>query len=52
MFHFYDGYHFIGMHLLWWVFWLAFLSIVFGDVRTSSQKPRRTEWKTVTVQRG
>ena len=25
MFHFYDGYHFIGMHLLWWVFWLAFI---------------------------
>jgi hypothetical protein len=30
MFHMYSGYHFVGMHLLWWVFWLAFLTIVFG----------------------
>ena len=30
MFHSYDGYHFFGMHLLWWVFWLFFISIVFG----------------------
>ncbi|CAN5838164.1 hypothetical protein BH11GEM1_BH11GEM1_35390 [soil metagenome] len=30
MFHFYDGYHFIGMHLLWWVFWFSFISILFG----------------------
>ncbi|CAN5893090.1 hypothetical protein BH11GEM2_BH11GEM2_35860 [soil metagenome] len=29
MFHFYDGYHFIGMHLLWWVFWFAFISLLF-----------------------
>ncbi len=30
MFHFYDGYHFIGMHLLWWVFWFAFIGIVYA----------------------
>lgn len=30
MFHFYDGYHFFGMHLLWWAFWIAFIGIVFG----------------------
>lgn len=28
--HFYDGYHFFGMHLLWWAFWLAFIGILFG----------------------
>lgn len=30
MFHFYDGYHFLGMHLIWWVFWLVFISVVYG----------------------
>jgi hypothetical protein len=29
MLHFYDGYHFIGMHLMWWVFWGLFLLILF-----------------------
>lgn len=30
MFHFYDGYHFIGMHMLWWFFWIFFLATIFG----------------------
>ena len=30
MFHMYDGYHFWGMHLLWWFFWFAFIAVVFG----------------------
>jgi hypothetical protein len=30
MFHFYDGYHFFGMHMLWWLFWLGFIAIGFG----------------------
>lgn len=30
MFHFYHGYHFGGMHILWWAFWLLAISIVFG----------------------
>jgi putative membrane protein len=30
MFHFYDGYHFFGMHLMWWVFWIVFVSVLFG----------------------
>lgn len=29
MLHFYDGYHFVGMHLLWWVFWILSILIVF-----------------------
>ncbi|OJW81498.1 MAG: hypothetical protein BGO69_08910 [Bacteroidetes bacterium 46-16] len=27
---FYDGYHFWGMHLIWWFFWVVMLSSLFG----------------------
>ena len=30
MFHLYDGYHFFGMHMIWWVFWVVFIMIMFG----------------------
>ena len=30
MFQFYDGYHFFGMHLFWWFFWILFISVLFG----------------------
>ncbi|MEP7344215.1 MAG: hypothetical protein ABI877_03055 [Gemmatimonadaceae bacterium] len=30
MFHFYNGYHVLGMHLLWWLFWFAFMAVIFG----------------------
>lgn len=30
MFHLYNGYHFLGMHLLWWAFWVVMIGIVFG----------------------
>ncbi len=30
MLHFYDGYHFLAMHLLWWVLWIPFISVLFG----------------------
>ena len=26
----YNGYHFMGMHLLWWFFWILFVGGVFG----------------------
>lgn len=29
MFRFYDGYHFWGMHLIWWVIWLVFIAWIF-----------------------
>ena len=29
MFHFYDGYHFWGMHLIWWIIWLLFVAWIF-----------------------
>jgi len=27
--HFYNGYHFWGMHLIWWVIWIALLAWIF-----------------------
>ncbi len=27
---FYDGYHFWGMHLLWWFVWIMFLFTIFA----------------------
>jgi putative membrane protein len=44
MFHFYDGYHFVGMHVMWWLFWLAFIAIIFG---VFEQVPRRRGSKNV-----
>ena len=43
MMHFYDGYHFIGMHLTWWLFWGLFLLILFvpyEPVRRNRRKKR------------
>ncbi|MEO8760116.1 MAG: SHOCT domain-containing protein [Bacteroidia bacterium] len=28
---FYNGYHFFGMHLIWWVFWLLLLFWTFAS---------------------
>ncbi len=41
MFHFYEGYHFFGMHLLWWAFWFLFIVIVFGAFEPVRRKPGR-----------
>jgi len=30
MFDFYNGYHFVGMHMFWWFFWIMFIWILFG----------------------
>ena len=30
MFHMYNGYHFFGMHMLWWFFWILFIGGNFG----------------------
>ena len=35
---FYDGYHFIGMHLIWWIFWIFFIFILFGWFDTVPKK--------------
>ena len=51
MFNMYDGYHFFGMHMLWWFFWIVFIGVIFGayePVRRNRRKddvslPRRSE---------
>ena len=27
---YYDGYHFMGMHLIWWFFWVLFMFWIFA----------------------
>lgn len=26
----YNGYHYGGMHLIWWIIWIAFIFLIFG----------------------
>jgi putative membrane protein len=26
----YDGYHFLGMHLIWWILWVGFIVWIFA----------------------
>ncbi len=40
MFHFYDGYHFLGMHLLWWLFWIPFVGVVFRAYTSRRKKDK------------
>ena len=28
--HFYEGYHFWGMHMVWWVIWIAIIMWIFA----------------------
>ena len=42
MFHFYDGHHFMGMHILWWLFWIGFIVLVFGVFRLVPRTRDRT----------
>ena len=30
MFHFYEGHHFMGMHLIWWFIWAVFIFWIFA----------------------
>jgi putative membrane protein len=30
MFYFHQGYHFWGMHLIWWIFWFIILIWIFA----------------------
>jgi putative membrane protein len=30
MLHFYEGYHFWGMHLIWWFLWVSILVWIFA----------------------
>jgi len=42
MFHFYNGYHLFGMHLLWWAFWIAIVLFVFFAFKPKRRTNRRT----------
>ncbi len=41
MFHLYDGYHWLGMHLLWWLFWFMIIGVVFGLYEPVPRKRRK-----------
>ena len=45
--HFYEGYHFWGMHLFWWIIWAALIIWIFatpwavpGERRKRGKPPR------------
>ena len=43
MFHMYDGYHFLGMHMLWWFFWFLFISVLFSAFEPVRRKRGRKD---------
>ena len=43
MFHFYDGYHFFGMHMFWWLFWVLFISVLFNALEPLERKRKRRD---------
>ena len=40
---FYDGYHFWGMHLIWWVIWLFLLFWIFATPYSIPGERRRKD---------
>jgi hypothetical protein len=43
MFNMYDGYHFFGMHMLWWFFWIVFIGVIFGAYEPVRRNRRGTD---------
>ncbi len=43
MFNMYDGYHFFGMHLIWWFIWIVFIGIIFGAYEPVRRNRRRDD---------
>lgn len=43
--HMYYGYHFMGMHLVWWFIWIVFMSIIFGWYTPVPKNRMRKEQK-------
>lgn len=41
MLHFYSGYHWFGMHIIWWFVWIAVLGTIFGRYETAPRKRGR-----------
>lgn len=45
MFRFYDGYHFWGMHAIWWIIWLLFIAwVLFTFTRYGREKDRDSSY--------
>jgi putative membrane protein len=40
---FYDGYHFGGMHLIWWFIWLGFIFWIFATPYSIPGERRRKD---------
>jgi putative membrane protein len=40
---FYDGYHFWGMHLIWWIIWLFLLFWIFATPYSIPGERRRKD---------
>jgi len=40
---FYNGYHFFGMHLIWWVIWFFFIIWIFATPYYVPGRPRAKE---------
>lgn len=41
MWHMYDGYHFWGMHLFWWIIWILLLGwLFFGSSRSAGWRSK------------
>lgn len=43
MFHMYNGYHFWGMHMIWWLFWIALLGVMFRPYASGRRNRRKTD---------
>jgi uncharacterized membrane protein len=43
MFGMYDGYHFFGVHMLWWFFWIVFFTVIFSAFETVRRNRRCKE---------
>lgn len=39
----YNGNHFYGMHLIWWVIWIIFILWILASTLKSSRKKRKEE---------
>lgn len=37
----YNGYHFVGMHMIWWFVWIMFIFLIFGLFQPVSRKKIR-----------
>lgn len=43
MFHMYNGYHFWGMHMIWWLFWIALIGVMFRAFAPGRRNRRKTD---------